>query len=65
MYPRGEKEGWRKHVPRHFNVEPQYIWKVLQSPADAVRARWVRVSDNRVGRASMVSEMDLELEMRC
>jgi hypothetical protein len=23
------------------------------------------VSDNRVGRASMVSEMDLELEMRC
>ena len=44
------------NVPRHFKVEPQYNWNVLQVPAEAVMTSWVRATARRVWVATMVMD---------
>jgi hypothetical protein len=53
----------RQDIPRHFKVEPQYIWNVLQSPAEAVMASWVMATARRVWIATMVGSCFFEFEL--
>ena len=46
-------------VPRHFKVEPQYIWNVLQFPAEAVMASWEATTARMVVTATMMKYGDV------